>query len=164
MREMNFDYYYGEQSESFQMCIRDSIRAKPPAVAAHRMDGRLVRPALAQQLGRLDAVLLRPLFKINIMQQTGYAPKIRVLAPLLREIPHNGLDRQRVAQMERFPVISTQKLPCLLSFHCLTSFPRFSVFVFRPAARYCSHDGFSLIRTPAAMPSAAYMVTIDVPP
>ncbi len=30
--------------------------------------------------------------------------------------------------------------------------------------RHCSHDGFSLMRTPAAMPSAAYIVSTEVPP
>ena len=38
------------------------------------------------------------------------------------------------------------------------------LFTLRSFYQFCSQLGFSLILTPAAMPSAANMVTIDVPP
>lgn len=49
--------------------LRLDIHANCPAVAAYRVDNALLCTALAQQLGRLDTVLLRPLLKINVVSR-----------------------------------------------------------------------------------------------
>lgn len=76
--------------------LRLDIRANCPAVAAYRVNDTLVCTALAQQLGCLDTVLLRPLLEINVVQQADNALGFRVIAALLGKIAHDALNRQRM--------------------------------------------------------------------
>lgn len=76
--------------------LRLDIHANCPAVAAYRVNDTLVCTALAQQLGRLDTVLLWPLLEINVVQQADNASEFRVIAALLGKTAHDALNRQRM--------------------------------------------------------------------
>ena len=65
-------------------------------MAAYRVNDTLVCTALAQQLGRLDTVLLRPLLEINVVQQADNASEFRVITALLGKTAHDALNRQRM--------------------------------------------------------------------
>ena len=80
------------------------------AMAAHRVDQVGVAARLLQQLRGLQAVLLRPHLKVDIVQQSGGGPEIRVLAVAqFVGIPaHDTLDRQGVLDMERLVIVLLQ--------------------------------------------------------
>ena len=65
---------------------------------------------LFQQLRGLETVLLRPHLKVDVVQQTGGGPEIRVLAiAQLVDVPaHHTLDGQRVLDMERLVIVLLQ--------------------------------------------------------
>ena len=145
--------------------LRLDIHANRPAVAAYRVDNALLCTALAQQLGRLDTVLLRPLLEINVMQQTDNAPEFRVIAALLRKqrMTPSTVNACRKWNGSALYLRRSSHACCLVILQ--NPFWHFQC-MHRMGCPYqfCSQLGFSRILTPAAMPSAANMVTIDVPP
>ena len=60
--------------------LRLNIAADAVAMACHRMNHSFVNISFLHQLLHLGAVLLRPLFKIQIVQQTDIAPEIHLVA------------------------------------------------------------------------------------
>ena len=79
-------------------------------MADHGMNQPFVRAAFFQQLAALDAMRLRPLLKVDIVQQADDAPEICLIAvaQLLGKPAHDALDRLRVLQMEGLLVIFCQ--------------------------------------------------------
>ena len=80
------------------------------AVAAHRVNQVGIAARLFQQLRSLQAVLLRPHLKVDVVQQSGGGPEIRVLAEAqLVGVPaHHALHGQCVLDMERLVVVLLQ--------------------------------------------------------
>ena len=80
------------------------------AVGTHRVDQIGVTACLFQQLRRLEAMLLRPHLEVDVVQQTGRGPEIRVLAVAqLVGIPaHHAFYGQRVLDMERLMIVLLQ--------------------------------------------------------
>ena len=99
--------------------LRRDVAADAIAVAGDGVDRPLVDAGLAHQLLTFLAVLLRPLLKIQVVQQTDRGPEIGLVAvaELVRIPAHHGLDRQRVLKMKMILVVFRQKRPCFISFH-----------------------------------------------
>ena len=94
----------------FHFMLRRNIAADAIAMACHRMNHSFVNISFPHQLLHLGAVLLRPLFKIQIVQQTDIAPEIHLvaIAQLLCQIAHHALNCFAVAQMEWLLIIFVQ--------------------------------------------------------
>ena len=99
--------------------LRLDIYCDAVAVAGRGMDGRLVHTRLAHQLLRFDAVLLRELLKIQIVQQSDRRPEIGLAAVAeLFGIPaHDRLDRQRVLKVKMILIVFCEQHPCLCPLH-----------------------------------------------
>ena len=99
------------------------IHRDAPAVAGSRVDQALVYALFPHDLLRFDAVLLRILFKIQIVQQAGIRPEVGFF--LITKLPghpaHHALHRHRVAQMERFLIVFGEQGPSFFPCHCLRS-------------------------------------------
>lgn len=79
-----------------------------PAMAADGMNHFFAHAAFVQQFGSLDAMLLRVLLKVDVVQQPDYSPEIHFVGKAqLTGIPaHDSLHRQRMLQVERVLVPS----------------------------------------------------------
>ena len=86
--------------------LRLDVTADAIAMAGSGVDDWLRHAALAHNLLRTDAVLLGKLFKIQIVQESYYFPKIGVgfIAQLLGIPAHHLADRDGVLQMKRLLV------------------------------------------------------------
>ena len=86
------------------------IAAQAVAVGADGVDELIGTAGLLQQLRRLDAVLLRPHLKVDVVEQAHRGPEVRILAAAqLVGIPaHDTLHRQTVQNVERFLIILFQ--------------------------------------------------------
>ena len=76
--------------------FRFNINRQRVTVAGHSMNESLINSSLAQQFLLFRAMLLRPLFKVQVMEDTDGLPEICFLSisKLLRipaqDIPHNA--------------------------------------------------------------------------
>ena len=101
--------------------LRHDVDRDAVAVAGCGMDEALIQTALAHDLLRADAVLVRIAFKVQIMQQTDNAPKVHLvpIAELLRKIAHDTLDRSGMMQMEWILIEFRQQRPSLRAIQLL---------------------------------------------
>ena len=88
------------------------------------MDNGLVHSGLTHQLLRLDAVLLGPLLKVQVVEQAHHGPELPLvsIAQLLGVPAHHMLHRHGVAEMKGLVIILGQQVPRLLSGHCHSAF------------------------------------------
>ena len=82
----------------FHLVLRLDIHGQFIAVACGRVDQPLVEPALAHDLLLLDAVLLRKLLEIEVVQKSDNAPEIDriAVAELFGKIAHHAFHGLRV--------------------------------------------------------------------
>ncbi len=78
------------------------------AMTTDGMDHFFAHATFAQQFGSLDAMLLRVLLKVDVVQQPDNSPEIHFVGKAqLTGIPaHDSLHRQRMLQVERVLVPS----------------------------------------------------------
>ena len=107
---------------------RLNVGADTIAMAADGVDefGRGV--GALEQFDALYAMLFRPLLEVNVMQQPRHVPKVafRLESLFLGEPAHDGLDGQRVLEVEGFVVIRLKCFQRLLAgqsgFHSFSFF------------------------------------------
>ena len=104
--------------------LRLDIDAQAVTVADDRVDQPLVRAARLKQLDALLAVLVRPLLKVDVVQQTDNRPEIGFIAvpQLVCHPTHDVGNGQRVGNMKRLAVILAQQGKCLVISHEKHSF------------------------------------------
>ena len=87
------------------------IAADAIAMAAHGADQIIAAARLPQKLRRFLTVLLRPLLKVDVVQQAHRGPEVRLLAiAQLPGIPaHDSLHRQGMLKVERLLIILPQR-------------------------------------------------------
>ena len=80
-------------------------------MAAHGVNQLLAASDLGQQLRSLPAVLLRPLLKVNVVEEARCGPETGVLtvAQLVRVPPHDALHRQGVLNVEGLGIVLAQQ-------------------------------------------------------
>ena len=99
------------------------IAADAVAMAAHSVDEFLAAAGLLQKLRGLDTVLLRPLLKVDVVEQTHGGPEVRILpvAQLVGIPAHDALYGQAVLDVKRLLVIFFQcgesRIPADTLFH-----------------------------------------------
>ena len=93
------------------------------------MDQFLRTADLLQKLRGLDAVLLRPLFKVHIVEEAHGGPEIGIftIAKLVGIPAHDALYRQGMLNVERLAVVLFQQSQGFFS--CRTGFHRDRSFV-----------------------------------
>ena len=91
----------GGEEHLFHVERRLHVCADAVAVADHCVDQRLVQTHLMEHLVGLDAVLLRPKLKVDVVEHTHAAPEVHPLRVVfLGKLPHHLGDDLRVLQME----------------------------------------------------------------
>ena len=99
--------------------LRGHIHRDGVAMADHGVDQPFLNAPLTQNLLLLDAVLLRILLKIQIMQQPHQAPELFLIAiaQLPGEIAHHALNNLGVLQMKGVLIVFCQQCPGFISRH-----------------------------------------------
>ena len=97
--------------------LRFHIRDESIAMAYDRMNKLRFSPGFGQKLRRLDAVLLRIIFKIHIVEKAGDSPEILVLtvSQFLCIPAHGAFHRKPVKYMEGLLIIFHKKGKRLVS-------------------------------------------------
>ena len=90
--------------------LRLHVAAQPVAVGTDGVDEVVAAAGLLHQLRRLDAVLLGPHLKVNVVQQTGGGPEVGLVAvaQLVCVPTHDALYGQSVLDVKRLLVILPQ--------------------------------------------------------
>lgn len=99
----------------FHFVGRLDIYGKHITVAGYRVNETLVHAELPQQLLLFDAVLIWPLFKIQVMKNSNGLPEIRfaAIAKLLRKPTQNIAHNAAVLSMKFSLVVFAEQIPGL---------------------------------------------------
>ena len=86
-------------------------------MAHHGVDQRLVRPRRPEQFRRLLTVLVRPLFKVDVVEEARQGPEAGLLpiAQLLGVPAHHALHGQGMENVKGLLVVLAQQLQRLFS-------------------------------------------------
>ena len=116
--------------------LRLDVAALSIGVAGGRVDDFRFQPCLLHQLLTFDAVLLRILFKVQIVQQPDDSPEVLLLAvaKLSGKTAHHLFHRPAVAQVEGILIVLLEQLIslwlCPFCLHIPPSFPVIAYSVF----------------------------------